>query len=90
MYAPRVFISMFSALVVFAIASYVIGGSVVTTIIATVIATIVLQTGYFIGVLILVARQGSHTSSSAPRPASSPSQRLENQAPFRAPPYENR
>jgi exopolysaccharide production repressor protein len=48
MYAPRVFISMICALLVFAIATYFIHGSFFTSFI---------QVGYFIGVLILVAKE---------------------------------
>ncbi len=57
MYAPRVFISMICALLVFAIATYFIHGSFFTSFIQTLICLIIIQVGYFIGVLILVAKE---------------------------------
>lgn len=56
MYAPRVFASMLGALIVFAVSIYLLTGSVGTTLWQTVVAAVLLQIGYFIGVLVLVAR----------------------------------
>ena len=56
MYAPRVFISMLGALIVFAIATYALTGSISMTFWQTVISAVLLQIGYFIGVLFLVSR----------------------------------
>ncbi|OHV85130.1 exopolysaccharide production repressor protein [Rhizobium sp. LCM 4573] len=57
MYAPRVFVSMTMALLAFAIASYFINGSILTTFVQTLICAVLLQVGYFIGVLYLVRRE---------------------------------
>lgn len=57
MYAPRVFISMICALMVFAVATYFIHGSLLTSFIQTMICLVIVQVGYFIGVLFLVARE---------------------------------
>jgi exopolysaccharide production repressor protein len=57
MYAPRVFISMMCALLVFAVATYFIYGSFYTSFIQTLICLVIIQVGYFIGVLILVAKE---------------------------------
>ena len=60
MYAPRVFISMMGALIVFAVATYIINGSLYTTFIETLICAVIIQVGYFIGILVLVAREKRH------------------------------
>ncbi|KJF74966.1 MULTISPECIES: exopolysaccharide production repressor protein [Rhizobium/Agrobacterium group] len=57
MYAPRVFFSMIGALLVFAVATYFIHGSFYTAFIQTLICAVILQTGYFIAILVLVARE---------------------------------
>lgn len=57
MYAPRVFISMICALLVFAIATYFIYGSFYTSFIQTLLCLVIIQVGYFVGVLILVAKE---------------------------------
>jgi|EndMetStandDraft_3_1072993.scaffolds.fasta_scaffold873647_1 exopolysaccharide production repressor protein len=57
MYAPRVFISMICALLVFAVATYLIHGSFLTTFVQTLICLVIIQVGYFIGVLVLVAKE---------------------------------
>lgn len=57
MYAPRVFISMMCALLVFAVATYIIHGSFYTSLIQTLICLVIIQVGYFIGVLFLVAKE---------------------------------
>ncbi|KKX30778.1 exopolysaccharide production repressor protein [Rhizobium sp. LC145] len=66
MYAPRVFVSMTVALLAFAIASYFINGSILTTFIQTVICAVLLQIGYFIGVLYLVRREKMSRQENAP------------------------
>jgi hypothetical protein len=60
MYAPRVFVSMLAVLVVFAVSSFFISGSVLSAIIQTVICAVLIQAGYFIGVLYLVRRERLH------------------------------
>lgn len=57
MYAPRVFFSMIGALLIFAFATYFIQGSFYTAFIQTLICAVILQTGYFIAILVLVARE---------------------------------
>jgi exopolysaccharide production repressor protein len=63
MYAPRVFISMMCALLVFAVATYIIHGSFFTSFIQTIICLVILQVGYFIGVLFLVAKEKRRMSA---------------------------
>lgn len=58
MYAPRVFASMLGALIAFAIATYMLTGSIGTTLWQTAVSAVLLQLGYFIGVLVLVGRAG--------------------------------
>lgn len=57
MYAPRVFISMMGALLAFAVATYIMNGSLYTTFIDTMICAVIIQAGYFVCILILVARE---------------------------------
>ncbi|MES5097965.1 exopolysaccharide production repressor protein [Agrobacterium sp. BA1120] len=57
MYAPRVFVSMICALLVFAVATYFIHGSFYTTLLQTLLCLVIIQVGYFIGILVLVARE---------------------------------
>ncbi|MCA1865520.1 exopolysaccharide production repressor protein [Agrobacterium genomosp. 3] len=57
MYAPRVFFSMIGALLTFAVATYFIHGSFYTAFIQTLICAVLLQVGYFIAILVLVARE---------------------------------
>lgn len=54
--APRVFVGMFSTLIVFAIASYFINGSFITAFFETIAAAVLLQVGYFAVVLCMVWR----------------------------------
>ena len=56
MFAPRVFVSMIGALIVFAVATFWLTGSAFTTAWQTLLCAVLLQAGYFIGVLILVSR----------------------------------
>lgn len=62
MYAPRVFASMIGALIVFAIATYVLTGSIGATLWQTAVAAVLLQLGYFVGVLFLVSRSARQKS----------------------------
>lgn len=57
MYAPRVFISMLGALLVFGFATYGLTGSLYGTLIQTLICAVLLQVGYFVGVLFLVWKE---------------------------------
>lgn len=57
MYAPRVFVSMICALLVFAVATYLIHGSLYTALIQTAISLVILQICYFIGVVFMVSRE---------------------------------
>lgn len=57
MYAPRFFVSMMCALLVFAIATYIIHGSFYTAFLQTVLCLVIIQVGYFIGVLLMVAKE---------------------------------
>ncbi|RWX79322.1 exopolysaccharide production repressor exox [Neorhizobium lilium] len=57
MYAPRVFVSMLAVLIVFAVSSYLIHGSIVTALIQTLICTVIIQAGYFVGIFYLVRRE---------------------------------
>jgi exopolysaccharide production repressor protein len=73
MYAPRVFVSMLGALGVFAVATYVLSGSVSGTLIKTVICAILLQAGYFGGVLYLVWKESrSRVNQAAPTRSEEP------------------
>lgn len=57
MYAPRVFVSMICALLVFAVATYFIHGSFYTAFLQTLLCLVIIQVGYFIGVVVLVAKE---------------------------------
>lgn len=57
MQAPQVFFSMLGALAVFAIGTYLLSGSVSTTVIQTLICAVLLQVGYFGAVLFLVWKE---------------------------------
>ncbi|MVA27535.1 exopolysaccharide production repressor protein [Agrobacterium vitis] len=57
MHAPKVFFSMIGALLVFAVATYFLSGSLAGTLIKTVLAAIVLQVGYFCAVAYLVFQE---------------------------------
>ncbi|MDQ0322502.1 exopolysaccharide production repressor protein [Pararhizobium capsulatum DSM 1112] len=66
MYGPRVFVSMIGALLVFAIATYAMNGSLGMTLLQTAMCAVLLQVGYFLGVLFLVwktARDGQLSRS---------------------------
>jgi exopolysaccharide production repressor protein len=57
MHAPKVFFCMIAVLLVFALSTYHLTGSVSETIIKSIIAAIVLQVGYFIGIVYFVAKE---------------------------------
>ncbi len=57
MYAPRVLVSMLAVLIVFAVSTYVIHGSVLTAVVQTMICALLIQAGYFVCVLFLVRRE---------------------------------
>ncbi|MDR6817396.1 hypothetical protein J2X76_002569 [Neorhizobium sp. 2083] len=57
MYAPRVFICMTGTLIVFAVATYFMTGSLYTAFIQTLICAVLIQAGYFAAVLYLVRRE---------------------------------
>lgn len=57
MFAPRVFVSMVGALGVFAIATFILTGSAWTTAWQTLLCAVLLQAGYFIAVLFMVAKE---------------------------------
>lgn len=69
MYGPRVFVSMIGALLVFAIATYVMNGSFWTTVLQTALCAVLLQLGYFIGVLFLVWKAAREGQSSLSEPS---------------------
>ncbi|WP_160010261.1 exopolysaccharide production repressor protein [Rhizobium sp. 18055] len=71
MYAPRVFVSMFGALAVFAVATYFLSGSLSGALIKTAVCAILLQAGYFGGVLYLVWKEAKERSGSKVAPARS-------------------
>jgi len=57
MRAPKVFFCMIAVLLVFAASTYQLSGSLSETIIKSIIAAIVLQVGYFVGIVYLVAKE---------------------------------
>jgi TRAP-type uncharacterized transport system fused permease subunit len=57
MYAPRALFSMLMTLAIFAIATYIINGSLWSAFVETVLCAIILQVGYFAGVVILARRE---------------------------------
>lgn len=83
MYAPRVFISMICALMVFAVATYFIHGSFYTAFLQTLLCLVIVQVGYFIGILILVVKEKRQmrerfgfTKEAAPAPEKSAAETL--------------
>lgn len=54
MFAPRVFASMIGALTVFAVVTYMLNGSLTSTLIQTLICAVLMQVGYFLAVVFLV------------------------------------
>ncbi|MBB4187660.1 exopolysaccharide production repressor protein [Sinorhizobium terangae] len=70
MFAPRVLASMIGALVAFAIATYLLNGSLLSTAIQTLICAVLLQVGYFIAVLFLVWKEARDRRKLSPGKAS--------------------
>ncbi|TDK39822.1 exopolysaccharide production repressor exox [Rhizobium deserti] len=66
MYAPRVFVSMLAVLIVFAVSTYSMSGSLLSALIQTLICAVIIQTGYFIGVVYLVHREKLQTQRNTP------------------------
>lgn len=56
MYGPRVMMSMVGVLIVFALVTYILTGSFTTALVQTAISAVLLQVGYFLAVLYLVAK----------------------------------
>ncbi len=69
MYAPRVFVSMFGALLVFAVATYWLSDSLSGTLIKTAICAVLLQIGYFGGVIYLVWKEAKQRNGSKLAPS---------------------
>jgi exopolysaccharide production repressor protein len=81
MFAPRVFISMIGALTVFAVATFILTGSAWTAAWQTLLCAVLLQAGYFITVLILVAKEAHDRRKLAQGPlAASPAAGDEKEA----------
>ncbi|WEX75467.1 exopolysaccharide production repressor protein [Sinorhizobium numidicum] len=57
MFAPRFLVSMIGALAVFAIATYLLNGSLASTALQTLICAVLMQVGYFLAVLFLVWKE---------------------------------
>ncbi|MCA1407562.1 exopolysaccharide production repressor protein [Ensifer sp. IC3342] len=70
MFAPRVLVSMIGALVAFAIATYLLNGSLVSTAIQTLICAVLLQVGYFIAILFMVWKEARDRRKLSPAKAS--------------------
>lgn len=71
MFAPRVFASMIGALTVFAIVTYLLNGSLTSTLIQTLICAVLMQVGYFLAVVFLVwkkARERDRKAAENVRP----------------------
>jgi exopolysaccharide production repressor protein len=62
MSAPRVFAGMFVTLIVFAIVTYCMTGSLVTTVLESIAALILLQLGYFLCVGFMVWKQAKQSA----------------------------
>lgn len=65
---PRFLVGMVSVLLVFAVSTYVMSGSLGSTLLQTLICAVLLQLGYFLVILVLVAR-GERETVSRPRDA---------------------
>jgi len=62
MSAPRVFAGMFVTIIVFAIVTYSMSGSLVMTVLESIAAAILLQLGYFICVGFMVWKQAKRAA----------------------------
>lgn len=65
MSAPRVFAGMFVTLIVFAIVTYCMTGSLVTTVLESIAAAILLQMGYFLCVGFMVWKQAKRPAAAS-------------------------
>ncbi|RYC10012.1 exopolysaccharide production repressor exox [Ciceribacter ferrooxidans] len=63
MYGPRVMMSMVGVLIVFGLVTYALTGSLTTTLIQTAVSAILLQVGYFLAVLYMVAKAARQRKS---------------------------
>lgn len=57
MFAPRFFVSMIGALAAFAVATYILTGSLASTAMQTLICAGLIQLGYFLAVIFLVWKE---------------------------------
>lgn len=57
MYGPRALISMLAVLMVFAGVTYILNGSIITTVWQTIFCAILIQVGYFVAILFLVRKE---------------------------------
>lgn len=57
MYGPRALISMLAVLMVFAGVTYILNGSIITTVWQTIVCAILIQAGYFVAILFLVRKE---------------------------------
>ena len=64
MSAPRVFAGMFVTIIVFAIVTYCMTGSLVITVLESIAAAILLQLGYFLCIGYLVWKQAKRAAAS--------------------------
>ncbi|HWK65868.1 MAG TPA: exopolysaccharide production repressor protein [Rhizobiaceae bacterium] len=60
---PRFLVGMVSVLLVFAVTTYAMTGSLGSTLLQTVICAVLIQVGYFLAILFLVARSERETVS---------------------------
>ncbi len=87
MYGPRVMMSMVGVLIVFGLVTYALTGSLTTTLIQTAVSAVLLQVGYFLAVLYLVAKEARQrksdleTSATDDKAKSTPVSRLNNPGP---------
>jgi exopolysaccharide production repressor protein len=66
---PRFLIGMVSVLLVFAVSTFAMSGSLGSTLLQTLICAVLLQVGYFLVILVLVARGDRETTTSKARHA---------------------
>ncbi|MDI6838998.1 MAG: exopolysaccharide production repressor protein, partial [Rhizobiaceae bacterium] len=69
MYGPRVMMSMVAVLIVFGLVTYGLTGSVTTTLVQTAVSAVLLQVGYFLAVLFMVAKAARQRKSDLETPA---------------------
>jgi exopolysaccharide production repressor protein len=81
MFAPRVFVSMFGALAVFAIVTFILTGSAWTTAWQTLVCAVLVQAGYFVAVLFLVSKEARDRRNAAQRPSPASALPVEDKEP---------